>query len=224
MTRARGRGISPIGGAEENRRAVEDAGPYKGLGESAPVFGGASMRAARDAGSYGSESGAVSKFENISKRTDTSTSRAGATRGGITNNIKNHEASRKPPLRSNGAAHYRAERGSGSDKRIVSDSLYDDVQHLGFRGVRGDRFLTYPNRAGSLETCGFKQRFWSLLGLRPKATRARGARNSPRRRERSERRQWRMQGGERVAAVKISSVRRQAAQKFWAPQQCTFYK
>ena len=79
-------------------------------------------------------------------------------------------------------------------------------------------------RAGSLETCGFKQRFWSLLGLRPKATRARGARNSPRRRERSERRQWRMQGGERVAAVKISSVRRQAAQKFWAPQQCTLYK
>ena len=28
VTRARGRGISPIGGAEENRRAVEDAGPY----------------------------------------------------------------------------------------------------------------------------------------------------------------------------------------------------
>ena len=25
-------------------------------------------------------------------------------------------------------------------------------------------------RAGSLETCGFKQAFWSLLGLRPKAT------------------------------------------------------
>ena len=42
--------------------------------------------------------------------------------------------------------------------------------------------------------------------------------------ERSELRQWRMQGGERVAAVKISSVRRQEAQKFWAPQQCTFYK
>ena len=28
-----------------------------------------------------------------------------------------------------------------------------------------------------------------------------------------------MQRGERVAAVKISSVRRKAAQKFWAPQQ-----
>ena len=173
-TCARGRGTLPVGDMEENERAVEDAGPYKGLGESAPVSGGASMRAAGDAGPYGSESGAVSKFENISKRTDISTSRAGATRGGITNNIKNHEASQKPPLRSNGAAHYRAERGSGSDKGSVSDSLYDDVQHLGFRGVRGDRFLTYPNRAGSLETCGFKQRFWSLLGLRPKETCARG--------------------------------------------------
>ena len=132
------------------------------------------MWAAGDAGPYGSESGAVSKFENISRRTDISTTRAGATRGGITNNIKNHEASQKPPLRSNGTAHYRAERGSGSDKRIVSDALYDDVQHLSFRGVRGDRFLTYPNRAGSLETCGFKRRFWPLLGLRPKVTRARG--------------------------------------------------
>ena len=31
----------------------------------------------------------------------------------------------------------------------------------------------HPSRAGSLETCGFKQRFWSLLGLRPKVTHAR---------------------------------------------------
>ena len=37
--------------------------------------------------------------------------------------------------------------------------------------------------------------------------------------ERSERRRWRMQRGERVAAVKISSARRKAAQRFWAPQQ-----
>ena len=40
--------------------------------------------------------------------------------------------------------------------------------------------------------------------------------------ERTERRQWRMKRSERVAAVKISSVRRKAAQKFWAPQQDTF--
>ena len=53
--------------------------------------------------------------------------------------------------------------------RCTTISIY-----FGFRGVRGDRFLTYPNRAGSLETCGFKQTFWSLLGLRPKVTRARG--------------------------------------------------
>ena len=90
-----------------------------------------------------------------------------------TREYKNYAECKDVSLYSAGVESFRAERGSGSDKRIVSDSLYDDVQHLGFRGVRGDRFLTYPNRAGSLETCGFKQRFWSLLGLRPKVTRAR---------------------------------------------------
>ncbi len=63
---------------------------------------------------------------------------------------------------------------SGSDKRIASDSLYDDQRHFGFRVVRGGRFPAYSSRAGSLETCGFKQTFWSLLGLWPKVTRARG--------------------------------------------------
>ena len=87
---------------------------------------------------------------------------------------KNYAECKDVSLYSAGVESFCAERGSGSDKRIVSDSLYDDVQHLGFRGVRGDRFLTYPNRAGSLETCGFKRRFWPLLGLRPKVTRARG--------------------------------------------------
>ena len=37
--------------------------------------------------------------------------------------------------------------------------------------------------------------------------------------ERIERRRWRMKRDERVAAVKILSVRRKAAPKFWAPQQ-----
>ena len=37
--------------------------------------------------------------------------------------------------------------------------------------------------------------------------------------ERIERRRWRMKRDERVAAVKISSDSRKAAQKFWAPQQ-----
>ena len=37
--------------------------------------------------------------------------------------------------------------------------------------------------------------------------------------ERTERCRWQRKRSERVAAVKISSVRRKAAQKFWAPQQ-----
>ena len=37
--------------------------------------------------------------------------------------------------------------------------------------------------------------------------------------ERAERCQWQKERGERVAAVKISSVRLKAARKFWAPQQ-----
>ena len=37
--------------------------------------------------------------------------------------------------------------------------------------------------------------------------------------ERTERCRWQIQRGERVAAVKISSVCRKAARKFWAPQQ-----
>ena len=37
--------------------------------------------------------------------------------------------------------------------------------------------------------------------------------------ERIERRRWRMKRDERVAAVKILSDSREAAQKFWAPQQ-----
>ena len=49
-------------------------------------------------------------------------------------------------------------------------------------------FYDTVSRAGSLETCGFKQHFWSLLGLRPKVTRARGAEYSRRRHERNEQR------------------------------------
>ena len=71
-------------------------------------------------------------------------------------------------------AHLRTVRRSGSDKRTARDSLYDDQRRFGFRVVRGGRFPAYSSRAGSLETCGFKQTFWSLLGLWPKVTRARG--------------------------------------------------
>ena len=55
---------------------------------------------------------------------------------------ENYAECKDVSLYSAGVESFRAERGSGSDKRIVSDSLYDDVQHLGFRGVRGDSFLT----------------------------------------------------------------------------------
>ncbi len=41
-----------------------------------------------------------------------------------------------------------------------------------FEGYRAAGYCAV-SRAGSLETCGFKQTFWSLLGLRPKVTRAR---------------------------------------------------
>ena len=95
--------------------------------------------------------------------------------------------------------------------------------NLGLRVVRGHVF---PTRSGAQEvlkpavsSSGFGH-FWGCGQKRPALG---GAELFPPE-ERSERRQWRMQGGERVAAVKISSVRRQEAQKFWAPQQCTFYK
>ena len=52
--------------------------------------------------------------------------------------------------------------------RCTAISIY-----FGFRGVRGGVYDAV-SRAGSLETCGFKQHFWSLLGLRPKVTCARG--------------------------------------------------
>ena len=49
--------------------------------------------------------------------------------------------------------------------------------------------------------------------------RLQGVRYAGRCGERIERCRWQKKRDERVAAVKISSVRRKAAQKFWAPQQ-----
>ena len=56
-------------------------------------------------------------------------------------------------------------------------------------------------------------------GGRPLRMRCKGRGTAGRCGERTERCQWQRKRGERVAAVKISSVRRKAAQKFWAPQQ-----
>ena len=56
-------------------------------------------------------------------------------------------------------------------------------------------------------------------GGRPLRMRYKGRGTAGRCRERIERRRWRIKRDERVAAVKILSVRRKAARKFWAPQQ-----
>ena len=56
-------------------------------------------------------------------------------------------------------------------------------------------------------------------GRRPLRMRYKKCRWAGRCGERTERCQWQRERSERVAAVKILSVRRKAAQKFWAPQQ-----
>ena len=61
------------------------------------------------------------------------------------------------------------QRGETYKRFVVRRSAYILV----FAGYTA-AFYGAVSRAGSLETCGFKQRFWSLLGLRPKVTRARG--------------------------------------------------
>ena len=66
------------------------------------------------------------------------------------------------------------QRGWGYKRFVVRRSAYILV----FAGYTA-AFYDAASRAGSLETCGFKQTFWSLLGLRPKVTRARGAELSP---------------------------------------------
>ena len=56
-------------------------------------------------------------------------------------------------------------------------------------------------------------------GGRPLRMRNKGCGKTGRCGERTERCRWQRKRSERVAAVKILSVRRKAAQKFWAPQQ-----
>ena len=71
-------------------------------------------------------------------------------------------------------AHLRAERGSGSDKRRTGDSLYDDLHRFGSRAVRGGSFQRTSTAQEVLKPAVSSSLFWSLLGLRPKVTRARG--------------------------------------------------
>ena len=72
--------------------------------------------------------------------------------------------------------------GSGARRKSVRHTVR---QHKGSANAweRTENMLT-AERAGSFETCGFKQSFWSLLGLWPKVTRARGHGISPRARKR----------------------------------------
>ena len=92
----------------------------------------------------------------------------------------------------------------------------------GGRGTRG-RIATASVRTGFAMTGSFT---WGAVqgragrpGGRPLRMRYKGRGTAGRCGERIERRRWRMKRDERVAAVKILSVRRKAAQKFWAPQQ-----
>ena len=71
-------------------------------------------------------------------------------------------------------AHLRAKRGSGSDKRRTGDSLYDDLHRFGSRAARGGSFQRTSTAQEVLKPAVSSSLFWSLLGLRPKVTRARG--------------------------------------------------
>ena len=74
-------------------------------------------------------------------------------------------------------------------------------------------------RNDSFFTGGAVQARAGRPGGRPLRMRCKGRGRAGRCRERIERCQWQMKRDERVTAVKILSVRRKVAQKFWAPQQ-----
>ena len=140
-----GRGCSPQ--SENEQRAVGDADPYGGIDESTPVLGGAPMRAIGDAGPYAVRH---CRAEHGSG-------------SGSCRRVPEPVIARHP----RGARE--RERYENGKRFVVRRSAYILV----FAGYRA-AFYDAVSRAGSLETCGFKQRFWSLLGLRPKVTRARG--------------------------------------------------
>ena len=57
---------------------------------------------------------------------------------------KNYAECKDVSLYSAGVESFRAERGSGSDKRTARDSLYDDVRQFKSRVVRGGGFQRTP--------------------------------------------------------------------------------
>ena len=89
------------------------------------------------------------------------------------------------------------------------------------QGGRGDGGRGLPRALCALAMTGFT---WGAVqtgrrGRRPLRKRNKKCRWAGRCGERTERCQWQRERSERVAAVKILSVRRKVAQKFWAPQQ-----
>ena len=94
--------------------------------------------------------------------------------------------------------------GKGAVRTGVTD-CHSQCAHW----LRNDSFFT---RGAVQDRAGFP-------GGRPLRMRYKGRGAAGRCGERIERRRWRMKRDERVAAVKILSVRRKAAQKFWEPQQ-----
>ena len=89
---------------------------------------------------------------------------------------------------------------------------YGDVAGKCLRGIPQSASLTAPKGTGVTD-CHDQCAHWS------RNDRLQGMPWAGRCGERTERCRWQIQRGERVAAVKISSVRRKAARKFWAPQQ-----
>ena len=142
--------------------------------------------------------------------------------------IQNYVGCKALPLYGAREESFRAGRGSGSGERRGGNSLRNlfapqsqsdgrEIQKpLVFGGVLFHiSFAVERNMAAG----GIEKRLSGRCGQKWPAL---GSAEYSRRRERSKRRRWRIQRGERVAAVKISSARRQAAQKFRAPQQCSF--
>ena len=99
---------------------------------------------------------------------------------------------------------------------------FEEVPRLAAKTVAGNRLA----RRWAREPRPYEKIAWAAVrgragrpGGRPLRMRYKGRGTAGRCGERIERRRWRMKRDERVAAVKILSVRRKAAPKFWAPQQ-----
>ena len=96
---------------------------------------------------------------------------------------------------------------------------FEEVPRLADTTVAGNRLA----RRWAREPRPYGSATRGAMGGRPQGSplrkRYKGCSEAGRCGERTARCRWQRKRSERVAAVKISSVRRKAAQKFWAPQQ-----